>query len=241
MLHTSKLVGAAFGVAAGVLAGPAAAVVTVGMDFLDPGSPATGTATINGVGVTVQGGPGSQTGRSQLCVDVITGCPATDLVTDARLNFATGAAFDVNRFVAGQTVSDAPESFLTFSFDTRVREITFEIARLAPNEIVETDLGVPDAVTGELALGGPGGFTILAAGSGDLNDGLVTYTGLNASSFTIFYGTNGTGSGIPGDAGIIGIGVAPVPVPPALSVLGLALGGTGAVAAVRRRRAGSSG
>lgn len=78
--------------------GPAAAVTTVSMDFLDPGSPVNGATMINGVGVAVQGGPGSQTGKSFVCLDVITGCGAA-AVADARLNFKNGTFFDMDRFV----------------------------------------------------------------------------------------------------------------------------------------------
>lgn len=212
----------------------ALAVPTVSMDFLNPGSPVVGSTTINTVGLTVLGGPGSQTAKGQVCVDVITLCGAA-AVADARLNFANGANFDVDRFLPGQSVTDDPESVLNFTFNKRVQEITLDIARLAPGEIIEAGpVGTPTLITGGLTLHA-NGKSILAAASGDLNKGSVTWSGLNTLTFDLYYGTQGVGNGaIPGSGSVVGVGVEPVPVPAALPLMAGALALVGVTAARRR-------
>ncbi len=140
-----------------------------------------------------------------------------------RFNFENGTPYDVDLSIPGQSVSDAPETTAFWNFSKRITEFSFDIARLAPGELFETSLGVPDSVSGSLAVNG---MTIVGTGAHDFNSGRVFYTGLNTTAVEIYHGTQGAGSAAnPGDAGVTKFGITPVPLPANLAVLATSIAG----------------
>ncbi len=196
-----------------VMIGAAQASTYSNMEWLPLGSPVAGGTTVAGVGVTLIS-PNATVSK----------LPASPL-KDLRFLFDDNPAFNINRTLPGNSVTDKPETTANWAFSKRIFEFSFDLKALAPNEWFETSFGVPDAVSGNLVIDG---LTIKAKFPGDGNSGTVFYTGLNANALDIFYGTNGTGSARnPGNASITGFALTAVPIPAALPLM---LGGLGLLA-----------
>ncbi|MEM7488225.1 MAG: VPLPA-CTERM sorting domain-containing protein [Pseudomonadota bacterium] len=133
-------------------------------------------------------------------------------------------------FTSFRDLTTGEDATVSFSFERPVRQFSLDVSRVRADEFLTAfSIGLPDAVTGDLAVT-PDGVSTLNAG--DFNAGSLVWTGLNTDTINFVIAT-ADGAALSVDSISFDVEPAVIPLPASAGLLGLGLLALGA--AGRRR------